>query len=38
MTIEVEWLEPLMIGSLTTMVVLCSYLLTIGKLHEIETG
>jgi hypothetical protein len=36
--VEDEWLEPLMIGPLLTMVVLCGYLLAIKKWHEYETG
>jgi hypothetical protein len=36
--VEAKWLEPLAIGSHFMMVVLCGFLLMIGKLHDIETG
>jgi hypothetical protein len=36
--VEVEWLEPLAMGPLLTMVVLCDYVLTIRKSHETEIG
>jgi hypothetical protein len=39
MTVEVEWLEPLVIGPLLTMVVIwLVFLLVIGKSHETEIG
>jgi hypothetical protein len=38
MMIEVKWLEPLAIGPLLMMVVLCWFILMIRKSHETETG
>jgi hypothetical protein len=37
MMIEVEWLEPLMMGPFLMVVVLCWFVLMIRKSHETET-